>query len=380
MSYLEKYDILLEARTPVFIGDGKEIGKKEYAYDRRNNIIFFMNLSKLYSKLDEKGLLDKYEKFILSKGREDLYDFLRNNNIKLGDIERCSSAKIRVSNRDLLNNSTKGIATFVKDAYGLPYIPGTSLKGALRNILLNYEIADNGKRYGKTGSAIENAVKVISNQKNKQMILAREYKELTVAAFHTLHREETKDTDIVNDNLMGLAVSDSEPLAYDSLVLCPKIDYGTDGQEKSINILRECIAPGTKIKTTLTLNKKLCPYTIEDIQCAVKLFYQSYRERFLSKFKGYPDVFLADDLGVYLGGGVSFTSKTVLHSLYDHKKCVRLTSEIIDSTLPPRIRKEHKHYKDVEKGVSPHALKCTKVNGKLMQMGVCAWKADKSLG
>ena len=37
------------------------------------------------------------------------------------------------------------ICEFQKDAYGLPYVPGTTLKGMFRTILLAYELLKKGK-------------------------------------------------------------------------------------------------------------------------------------------------------------------------------------------------------------------------------------------
>ena len=36
--------------------------------------------------------------------------------------------------------------------------------------------------------------------------------------------------------------------------------------------------------------------------------------------------------------------------------------------------REHKHDKDIGLGVSPHVLKCTKLNGKKYMMGQCELK------
>ena len=46
-------------------------------------------------------------------------------------------------------------------------------------------------------------------------------------------------------------------------------------------------------------------------------------------------------------------------------------AKIINETLPPRVQREHGHHNDVKKNVSPHMLKCTRYNGKLLQMGAC---------
>ena len=42
---------------------------------------------------------------------------------------------------------THEIQCFIKDAYGMPYIPGSSIKGMIRSALLAYEVKKNPKKY-----------------------------------------------------------------------------------------------------------------------------------------------------------------------------------------------------------------------------------------
>lgn len=57
-----------------------------------------------------------------------------------------------------------------------------------------------------------------------------------------------------------------------------------DGKDKTINLLRECVKPGTMIHTTMTIDQKLCRFQPEDIMKAVELFYERYYDVFQSKF------------------------------------------------------------------------------------------------
>ena len=43
----------------------------------------------------------------------------------------------------------KEIDTFVKDAYGMPYVPGSSIKGMIRTALISWEIQRNPEKYEK---------------------------------------------------------------------------------------------------------------------------------------------------------------------------------------------------------------------------------------
>ena len=60
-----------------------------------------------------------------------------------------------------------------------------------------------------------------------------------------------------------------------------------------------------------------------------------------------PDMF-------YLGGGSGFVSKTVVYPLLGVGG-VKTVSRVIDATLPPKIRQQHKHVKDVQEAIPPPA-------------------------
>ena len=135
--------------------------------------------------------------------------------------------------------------------------------------------------------------------------------------------------------------------------------------DQEINLLRECIKPGTVIKSSLTIDETECNLKIEDILDAVKLFYEQYYQVFQSKFprcdRGKPNT-------VFLGGGSGFVSKTVVYPMFGEKEGIEITKDIFDRTGVPQ---KHEHYKDTRMRVSPHILKCTRYQGKEYMMGQC---------
>ena len=58
----------------------------------------------------------------------------------------------------------------------------------------------------------------------------------------------------------------------------------------------------------------------------------------------------------------------MIYALFEGKDGVQVTKDIFEKTNVPR---EHKHYKDLRLGVSPHILKCTRYKGKEYMMGQC---------
>lgn len=167
--------------------------------------------------------------------------------------------------------------TFVKDAFGRPYIPGSSLKGALRTAILN---------------------------------------DL---------KEDTKE----NEVFAHLQVLDSETIDLENLKVYQKVDYSKTA--KPLPLYRECLKPNTEITFTVSFDDKYL--TLKKIQNALHKTYQNYYIKWL---KGVYDSH-ADELKkntfaldqpsqnqgeiIYIGGGAGFVSKT-LH--YKSKIAIKL--------------------------------------------------------
>lgn len=101
--------------------------------------------------------------------------------------------------------------------------------------------------------------------------------------FHKLNRTE-KSKDAVNDIMSGIIISDSKPLSNEDMILCQKWEYHIDGSSKTLNLLRECVKPGTVIKTSMKVDESINQITSEKIMEAVKKFYQFYYSVFQSKY------------------------------------------------------------------------------------------------
>ena len=56
------------------------------------------------------------------------------------------------------------------------------------------------------------------------------------------------------------------------MILCQKWEYHIDGSNKTLNLLRECVKPGTVIKTSMKVDESINQITSEKIMEAVKNF------------------------------------------------------------------------------------------------------------
>lgn len=358
---LETFQLELCVVGPVFIGNGYEIQKKEYQFLDQQTI-GVVDIEKLYLLAQKKKLTKDLERFFLEDSRDDLKYWAIRNSISKKEMEDCM--KYTMDAGDIQREKGRmQIMACIKDPYGNPYIPGSSIKGMLRTILLCAELMKQEKKYDIDRENIVLNLRQ-ENVKRKQ-VLARDIKNIECKTFHTLNRPDQKKTDAVNDNMSGIIISDSEPLSCNDLILCQKWEQHMDGSYKTLNLLRECIKPGTQIKSTLTIDRTMNDITIEEIHQAIELFYNMYYDTFQRKF---PHQRRGSSATVFLGGGSGFVSKTMIYALFGEIEGIRVASKIFENTGVPS---KHKHFKDVRLGVSPHILKCTKYRGKEYMMGQC---------
>ena len=367
---LKTYKLLLTVKGPVFIGSGKEISKKEYIY-LPGKEVQIMNIDKIYSLCEKNRLEKSYVDFLMNGYKEPLGQWLEKKKVRPSEIEAC--IRYRLSNQDaqLERGKALQIMEFVKDSYGQPYVPGSSVKGMLRTILLTADILKHPQKYSEYRENITREVFGRREGKvNRRAVLSRTIRDIENKNFHTLSRTE-KMADAVNDYMSGMIVSDSTPLEISDLVLCQKIEKHADGRETKLNLLRECLKPGTVIECDLTIDTSICKITVEDMQHAIELFEEMYEDNFLFKYKTM-DKLTADS--VYLGGGAGFVSKTIIYALFQKTEGIKMIQNIFEKTGVPKV---HKHGQDLKYGVSPHILKCTHYRGKTVQMGLCTCKIQE---
>ncbi len=374
IDYLKHYKIELTAKSPVHVGSGKQWNKKEYILIPREKKVLMPDIEKLYGFLNQKHLAKEFEDYMLGKnGSSFLGKWLEEHNITLDDVYNCVKYELDCS--DYLHKENRlTICEFQKDPYGLPYVPGTTLKGMLRTVLLSQKIRESQGFEHEVRKVLEETRQ--QGKANRKWYLAGPKADIEQKAFCTLNRKDEcgkfiQKQNAVNDILSGLIVSDSQPLEWTDLTLCRKIDVNTQGEEHSLNIWRECIAPGAVIKFDLTIDATVCPYTINDIMKAIEDFSANYYEVFQSHFL---NMERPSNNTVWLGGGTGFVSKTVVYSLLGYKKGLETTANIINATIHPKMVKEHKHFKDVYMGASPHIMKMTLYKGKQYCMGECEWQ------
>lgn len=359
---LDVYDVELVVDGLVFIGSGREIGKKEYVFSNAEKKVYVLETVKLYQLLKKKGLVAQYEQFLMGTNRKDVGAWLEEKGVARSEYSKCARYCLDCGDVVTDTRSKLAIMEFVKDAYGMPYVPGSSIKGMLRTILLAYDIYNNSEDYRQVRMGVEAN---LSKRASRSSYLKKEASMMENNCYRTLERQDTRKEDAVNDVMSGLVISDSASLTMDSMVLCQRTELHTDGAEKKINVLREAIRPGTVIKFQLTIDKSICSYTKEYIDDAIRYFARAYYDNFLKQYKS---IGVPEDNSVWLGGGCGYVTKTEVYPMFGKREGLDVVVDIFKGIGVPD---QHKHYKDRQFGVSPHICKVTYYNRKRLQMGLC---------
>lgn len=353
-NFLKNYEFTLTVKGPVHIGDGKTLTKVDYFFYKDR--ICFPNLHKMFTYINQMHLINDYESFMYSANNNLTY-WLNDKRIISAVAEKCTDYSISLVGSSA--SKPRNLSTFVKDPYGNPYIPGSSLKGLIRTLLLAKEIVDNPDNYAEIESDIRRGIR--NPRANRNNMLNRESSTLEEIAFHKLNCSD-KRKNAVNDVFKGLIVSDSQPLSTNDLIVTEKIDYNVVGNEKPLPLYRESLVPNTQVKFNVTIDTSIFNYTIDDILQAVKLFAEDYYTYFSSNFRG---IKKPTPNTVWLGGGAGYVSKTIMYNLFGDD-AYNIVSSVLNVTA-----KQHHHDKDKKKGVSPVTVKLTKYNNTLCHYGEC---------
>lgn len=351
--HLQIFDLTLNVWAPLFIGNGGSYTKKEYLYNTRSGKVSFLDEQRFFTFLAERGLIDRYTQFMLSE-QSNLWAFLTKD-CGVSDAELKTLTRYQIEVGDALDaeHSLKEIHAFQRDAQGRAYIPGSSIKGALRTAwLLQAVLADQS-----TGHSLAPRRATFPEEDYVNKLRLRTLKDGSIAS------------DAVNSIFRGIQVSDSLPIPDNCMMLAGKTDSATDGGTHNINLCRECAAPGTAIRFKLTLDQSVLKgrITKESLLEAIQQFDAYYEQTYSTHFtppRG--AVNLPQQPHLILGGGSGFFAKSLAYPYLGEEAGLRWTAEQM-----AQMFRKHGHERDIEKGVSPHTMKYARFRGRIYPYGYC---------
>ena len=315
------FQFSLLAMAPIHIGNGEKYTSREFIYE--NGYFYFPDMGKFYNRMVEKGYDQKFERFLQetkpSPRNNRLISFLEDNRISDRNFGgyRIIETKLETNNNYLRGGALNQVSKFIRDSFGIPYIPGSSLKGAIRTILMNTNPDWNNKN-------------VVQDEKENKSLIPWGAK-------------KGQDYD---DLFNAIRVSDSKPFSNDRLILVQKWDHkAKPPRAKSIPLYREAIVPSTKINFTITTTTKEAGILIEELGKRAQAFYKAYKNFFLSDF---PENKIQPNLQypIYLGAGSGAWTKTIfkqangiLQERYQNSKTTRMVEKgVLKLTKAPMER------------------------------------------
>jgi CRISPR-associated protein Csm5 len=251
------YALTITTRSPLHIGTGRELVKDyDFLFDTSGRTAYVLdaeavlllaeqelqqrntNLRKQVEEFDAKSARAQSEKEAdhlraeaqtLKRLRRNLFTGLTLDQFRearLLNVKRHLAARIEVEGMPVVRYALTGdlsqsdqVHEQMKNAYGQPYLPGSSLKGALRTILA-------WQHFPELGAAVnlDALIPERSNRPPMAKFAGGTYEDALFVVPPPDHRRMNAQN---RDMLRMLQVSDSAPVAPESLILAPITVYGS---------------------------------------------------------------------------------------------------------------------------------------------------------
>lgn len=379
-NFLKHQNFDLEVLTPIHIGDENNLEKIDYIVNERTQEIFVIDPVKLMALIKKKNLLTEYFAYLQKNHRTNnlpLADCL--NKFKINDSQAIKSiTKYTLSTESTRDNVENTIKCMTKDIYTKPFIPGSSIKGAIRtaiaiNYILNYPEKFNALR------------QEIVNKSNNVKELNRIETRLMNQIFKE-RRTGDRNRQYDHQKMSGLSIGDTSAMDLNQLILVQKSDLiYSDNEISDLPVFMECLKPKTKTQFSMTidvykLGNSMGFTNFEELKTLLKVVEDFYigENGIYQAFENL-DIYLPatsnTDMLLFIGGNVGFQSKTVIPALFtDPAERLRVTKNILHSSF-----RKHKH--NVDNVISPRTLKIADNGNDCQLMGICAFKPilDKNL-
>lgn len=379
--------------APVHVGSGQKLKSFEYLYDRRKDEVAFLNESKWIALLAQHDLMDTFADAVMSGAflRQSIREWLLDHQIKEGELRsiilrRAASAPLITKERGRTKLNDIVAQTTLAD--GRPYIPGSTIKGALRTGILYHAIRRDPARFRSTWQEILRSLRepLKDQKKTSDRMMSR----VEQVLLHTLClSDDVKTEDAVSSAMRGLRVSDALGTVRDTVVL-QKVDATTKKKRQGENVselplFRECIPAGAKLRFAVTADLSMLETTglrsLDEALAGVRAYTADGLRRLAAVFGGgyYRPLFdEAKEADVLLGGGTGFLSKTLVYALAgSDEEAHTFIASYLDAAFQKKNqrtgRREPAHrHKELDEKISPRTLKRAVMGQDDWIMGLCS--------
>ena len=396
MGKIVRYKMEMEVLTPVHIAGAdykSKLNKTEYIFNPNTSDLTIIDNNKFIDFLIKKKIIDKYMDEIRENNKLNLFYFLKNSDLykylrtftkksyKNLDIELKINKKGKKEN---LNNITI-LNKNVKDEV---YIPGSSIKGALINLLLVSYIINNRDKFVNEIKQIENEVENFDKKRN-EFVSKENITEKEIEIFDKKNSKffqgkffQGKVKNVINKiqekilyencsnkkiKKFGISVSDSYENKKDIDVnFYQDIDEKIkDKKECYLPVVREYIEPKNIFEFDITLDFELLSRTrlkINDFDDLINALEEA-TDYLIENTLELPDELCCQNL--ILGANTGFHQKTIVHALFKDKRERTQVVKILLHKGGTNAIRLHLNDKD-----SPRVINRIRKNGKLELVGL----------
>lgn len=363
--HLERIPVTLTVKSPLYIGSGEKLSAMEYILDDPGAVLIpsIPDMIDAFSNAWQCGLSEDFLRFIMTPGKsKQLGDFIRQRRIRLDPLPEWVRYSVKTQ-RDIRGMNT--FLTFIKNPDGQAYIPGSSIKGALRTALLAARMDDSDK-----------AALVRELHNNPSARWADYIEQILRVLPLKLDRQDQLDRkNAVNDLLRSIELSDSAPFPADALTVCRRHWLSADGEERQSRspIFMECLRPNVQTRLHLTVDHSLWPESEDAVTVLLQALtewdalcrraHQGYFEQSLV------DLGPFDGAPVVLGGGTGFHRKSLVYKTSAYpEQAAQLAHEVLKRQFN---RNGNCTYKPRNARTAPYLFKAARFEGEYYPLGVC---------
>jgi len=303
--------VKFEVLTPIFIGSGEDYYPQDFFIDEDDRF-YFIDREKFLKIIEKKGL---FEKFLEVSGDiNKLLGFI-DDNFETSAAKDVVDIDSEVAD-ELFESYSRPVKAFIKDRfYFKPYIPGSSLKGAIRTAILNYKL-----QQFQNDNTVRHIMQRVEDAACDNRRLNFLYKELETVVFCNENRDRQNrlQYDAKKDILKALFVEDLKPINYKLKVIKPKNRPYKKNKDNTIPVVLETLIDG-EFEGEIRIDKNLLkdenlknnrffqsePLNIDLIKNSLEHFYSKIidieKNRFRAKTPNYQEFLIK--IGEHSGAG-----------------------------------------------------------------------------
>ena len=343
MGKIVRYKMEMEVLAPVHIAGAdykSKLNKTEYIFNPNTNDLTIIDNNKFIDFLLKKKIINKYIDEISKNNRLSLYSFLKNksglydndnhNNYDNKDVDKALKKDLRDFTKKSYENldielkikengkkeNLNNITLLNKNVKGEVYVPGSSIKGALINLLLVSYIINNRDEFVNEINLIKKELEYFN--KNNFKNFQNNVKKIINKIQEKILYENCSNKKIKK---FGISVSDSYENKKDIDVnFYQDIDEKIKNKKESyLPVVREYIEPKNIFEFDITLDFELLSKTrlkINDFNDLINAFEEA-ADYLIENTLELPDELCCQNL--ILGANTGFHQKTIVHALFKDK-------------------------------------------------------------